>query len=91
MTDSWIVLEREAYPSKRHTLYRYMLNSTNSINIEKLFETSSFEKIQDIYLLDEFAIAKADDKKLVSIFYRKFLGKEVPTNYIQNMLGSEDQ
>ena len=59
-----------------------MLNSTNSINMEKLFETSSFSKIQDIYLLDGFAIAKVDDKKLVSIFYTNFKGKEVPSNYI---------
>ena len=76
--DSWIVLEREAAPSKRHTLYRYMVNSTDFITYEKLFETSSFANIQEIYLLDDFAIAQVDDNELISIFYKDFLGEEVP-------------
>jgi len=76
-----------------YTVYRYFLENADGeevISFELIFETSSFDSIEDIYLFDDYALALVGGGTTFTVIhFPNFRGGEVPSNYGIDLI-SED-
>ena len=60
---------------------------SGAVAYELMFSTTAYDEINDIYLLDDYAVAVIDNSALKAIYYADgYLGAEVPVNYGINLL-----
>ena len=77
---SMTILEK-AVDSNEHILYRYFKDE-GKLAMEKMFSTSSYSDIEDMYLFDDHALAIVDDSSTLTVLYfDNFRGEELPQNY----------